>query len=40
MDGPGEHYAKWHKPVGVPQFHSHVEFNEQTELTNKLESDS
>ena len=44
MDGPGEHYAKWNRPVRERQipyrFHSHVESNEQTELTCKTEADS
>ena len=33
MDGPGEHYAKWNKPVRerqIPWFHSYVESNEET----------
>ena len=34
MDGPGEHYAKWNKPVRerqIPYDFTHVESNEQTE---------
>ena len=34
MDGPGEHYAKWNKPVRerqIPYDFTHVEPNEQTE---------
>ena len=42
MGGPGEHYAKWNKPIRERQiwFHSYVESNEQTELTSKTETDS
>ena len=43
MDGPGKHYVKWNKPVTerqIPWFHSCVEPKEQTELTNKTETDS
>ena len=43
MDGPGEHYAKWNKPVRerqIPYDFTYVEFNEQTELTSKIETDS
>ena len=43
MDGPGEHYAEWNKPVRerhMPWFHSYVESNEQTELAGKTERDS
>ena len=32
MDGPGEHYAKWNKPVRerqIPWFNSYMESNEQ-----------
>ena len=41
MDGPGEHYAKWNKPVrefNTILFHSYVESNEQPELTSKIET--
>ena len=34
MDGPGEYYAKWNKPVRerqIPYDFTHVESNEQTE---------
>ena len=43
MDGPGEHYAKWNKPVRdrqMPYDFTHVESNEQIELTSKTETDS
>ena len=43
MGGPGEHYAEWNKPVRVKQIPydlTHVESNEQTELTSKIETDS
>ena len=42
IDGPGEHYVKWNKPVRERQirFHSSVESNEQTELTSKTETDT
>ena len=45
MDGPGEHYAKWNKPVRERQrntiwLYSYVESNEQTELASKIETDS
>ena len=43
MDGPGEHYAKWNKPIRerqIPYDFTHVESNEQTELTSKIETDS
>ena len=43
MDGPGEHDAKWNKPVRerqIPYDFTYVEFNEQTELTSKIETDS
>ena len=44
MDGPGEHYAKWNKPVGERQilydFIHYVESNEQNQLTSKIETDS
>ena len=42
MDGTGEHYAKWNKPVreSTIWFHSYVESNEQNILTNKVETDS
>ena len=43
MDVPGEHYAKWNKPIRERKntiwFHSYVEFNEQTELTRKMGTD-
>ena len=38
---PGEHYAKWNKPVrefNTILFHSYVESNEQPELTSKIET--
>ena len=41
IDGPGECYAKWNKPVRerqIPYFY--VVSNEQTELTSKTETDS
>ena len=43
MDGPREHSVKWNKPVKekqVPYYFTHVESNEQTELTSKTEIDS
>ena len=43
MDGPGEHYAKWKKPVREkqePYDFPQVESNEQNELTSKPETDS
>ena len=44
MDGPGEYYAKWNKPVRERQiaydFTHNVESNQQTELTSKIETDS
>ena len=43
MDGTGEHYAKWNKPVRerqIPRFHSYVESNEQNKLTTSKETDS
>ena len=43
MDGCGEHYAKWNKPVRerqMPYDFTHVESNEQNELTSKIETDS
>ena len=43
MDGPGEHYTKWNKPVRerqIPYDFTHVLFKEQTELTSKIETDS
>ena len=43
MDGPGEHYAKWNKPVRdrqIPYDFTHVESNEQIEPTSKTETDS
>ena len=43
MDGPEEHYATGHKPVRerhIPYDFTHVEANEQTELTSKIETDS
>ena len=40
MDGPGKHYAQWNKLDKFHMFHLHVEFNEQTELTSKAETDS
>ena len=43
MDGPGEHYAKWNKPVRerqIPYDFTYVESNEQTQLTSKTETDS
>ena len=43
MDGPGEHYAKWKKPVRESQIlydFTHVESNKQMELTSKTETDS
>ena len=39
MDERGEHYAKWNKPVRerqIPYDFTHVESNEQTELTSKM----
>ena len=36
IDGHGEHYAKWNKPVRerqIPDDFTHVESNEQTEQT-------
>ena len=39
MDAPGEHYAKWKKPVGERQIlydFTYVESNEQTELMSKI----
>ena len=44
MDRPGEHYAKWNKPVrerqipNTMQFHLNVESNEHTELTSTIET--
>ena len=44
MDGPGEHYAKWNKPVRESEkdkyiwFHSYVESNEQMDLTKEIET--
>ena len=43
MDEPREHYAKWNKPVRerqMPYDYTHVESNEQNELTSKIETDS
>ena len=43
MDGPGEHYAQWNKPVRESHtvwLHLYVESNEQTELTRKMGTDS
>ena len=43
MDGPGEHYAKWNKPVTerqIPFDFTYMESNEQTEVTSKTETDS
>ena len=43
MDGPGEHYAKWSKPVRerqVPYDFTHSESNENTEITRKIETNS
>ena len=43
MDGPGEHYANWNKPIRerqVPYDFTYVEFNEQAELTSETETDS
>ena len=43
MDGPGELCAKWYKPVRkmqIPYNFTHVESNEQIELTSKIETDS
>ena len=43
VDGSGEHYTKWNKPVRerqIPHEHPYVESNEQTELTRKTETDS
>ena len=44
MDGPGEHYAKWNKPVRerqIPYDLTHMwNLNEKTELTSKTETDS
>ena len=40
MDGPGEHFVKWNKPIGerqIPYDFTHVESNEQT--TNKQNRD-
>ena len=42
MDSPGEHYAKWNKPVRerhIPYGFTHMKFNEQTERTSKTETD-
>ena len=44
MDGPGEHYAKWNKPVGERQilydFIHYVESNEQNQLCLLYTSDA
>ena len=43
MDRHEEHYAKWNKPVRERQTlydFTHVESNEQTELTRNIETDS
>ena len=45
MDGPGDYYAKWNKPVrerhlNIVWFHLYVEPNEQNKPTNKIETDS
>ena len=43
MDGPGEHYAKWNKPIREKQIlydFTHVESNEQTELISEIETDA
>ena len=43
VDGPGEHYVKWNKPVRerqMPYEFTHVESNEQTELTSNMGEDS
>ena len=39
MNWPGEHYAKWNKPVRerkVPYDLTHMESNEQTKLTSNM----
>ena len=35
VDGPGQHYTKWNKPVreSIICFHSYVESNEENKLT-------
>ena len=42
MDGPGEYYTKSNKPVRksqIPYDFTHVESNEQNELTKKMGTD-
>ena len=41
MDRSGEHYVKWNKPIRerqIPYNFTHVESNEQTELTKNIET--
>ena len=43
MDGPRGHYVKWNKSDRerqIPYDFTHVESNQQTELTGKTETDS
>ena len=43
MNAPGKHYTKWNKPVRgrqIPYDFTHVESNEQTELTRQMRTDS
>ena len=43
MDGPGEYYAKWNKPVRerqIPMISLYVDSNEQTELARKMGTES
>ena len=39
MDGPGEYYAKWNKPVSE-RSHLHVESNKHNKLGTKIETEA
>ena len=43
MDGSGDHYAKWNKPVSerqIPYDLTYEQSNEQNKLTNKIEPET